>query len=126
VLNVELCREHINELFLREEAQVHEAFSQLQLGLLLLLEALLEFLLVDETLVDEQLADALALVELDLRAEHARQIVVGDIPQVDKHGSQAHAVRLCTCRASTAARGDHALGYQDFAEFFAPSLHHNG
>jgi len=54
-----------NELFLREEAQVHEAFSQLQLGLLLLLEALLEFLLVDETLVDEQLADALALVELD-------------------------------------------------------------
>jgi hypothetical protein len=126
VLNVELGREHVNEIVLRDEAQVHEAFSQLRIGLLLFLEALLELVIADEALVFEQLADAFALFELDLRTENALQIVVGDILQVDKHGTQAHARALVHLQGlHQLLVGDHALGYQDFTEFFTPSLHHN-
>ena len=80
MLYVKMRAQDIDQLFLGNVSQLYQAFAQLHFRFFLLFQSGVELLLGNEALVDENFADSLFLVELDLRAEDAGELVFGEIP----------------------------------------------
>ena len=99
VLEIELGGQHVQQLALLDEAELHQALAQREVHGLLLGEALLELLGRDVALVHQDLADALAVGELELLAEDGVEGVLVDEAELHQHRAQADAGGWCCSRA---------------------------
>jgi len=86
VLDVQLRAEHVDELGLGDEAELDEALAEEHLAAPLLREPLLKLLRRDEPLVNQNLADALLLLQVDLLA-HGREVFVRYELELDKRSA---------------------------------------